>query len=100
MKSMKDMKTGKTGEYCPLPRALSSVPFESDHIVPRKHGGETVEENLALSRFCCSSFTGSLLTGRDRPIPELTAELGNRRGESPGRDSFPRACSRSGPQSG
>lgn len=38
-------------EYCQLPSALSLVPFEIDHVIPRKHGGETAAGNLALACF-------------------------------------------------
>ena len=42
---------GAACEYCQLPQASPSIPFEIDHIIARKHGGTTVAENLALSCF-------------------------------------------------
>jgi 5-methylcytosine-specific restriction endonuclease McrA len=42
-------------EYCPLPQSLSSIPFEIDPIIVRKHGGHTADETLALSCFHCNS---------------------------------------------
>jgi len=42
-------------EYCQLPAELSELPFEVDHITPRKHGGSTQLENLALACFYCNS---------------------------------------------
>jgi hypothetical protein len=34
-------------EYCRLPQRATHVPFETDHIISRKHGGRTVASNLA-----------------------------------------------------
>ena len=34
-------------EYCRLPQKATSVPFEIDHVISRKHGGRTVASNLA-----------------------------------------------------
>ncbi len=45
-------------EYCRLPEALSSIPFEFDHIIAIKHSGETESNNLALSCFYCNSSKG------------------------------------------
>jgi hypothetical protein len=41
-------------EYFRLPQSWSRVPFEFDHIIPRKHRGGTVAGNLALgcNRHC------------------------------------------------
>ena len=36
-------------EYCRLPQKGTSVPFEIDHIISRKHGGRTHAPNLALA---------------------------------------------------
>lgn len=35
-------------KYCRLPQAYSLLIFEIDHIIARKHGGRTVQNNLAL----------------------------------------------------
>ena len=40
-------------EYCLLPEKFSFFKFHIDHIISLKHGGETVEENLAYS---CSIY--------------------------------------------
>jgi hypothetical protein len=52
-------------EYCLLPSVLSLMPFEIDHIIPRKHGGATVEENLALACFYCNRYKGANIAGFD-----------------------------------
>jgi 5-methylcytosine-specific restriction endonuclease McrA len=52
-------------EYCQLPQAYSTLAFEIDHILARKHGGLTTPGNLALTCFYCNSFKGSNLAGID-----------------------------------
>jgi hypothetical protein len=52
-------------EYCRLPQPLSSIPFEIDHIISRKHHGTSAPENLALSYFYCNSYKGPNIAGRD-----------------------------------
>jgi len=59
-------------EYCRLPRQATSVPFEIDHIVARKHRGRTVASNLALSCWYCNSFKGSDIAGLDPATGKLT----------------------------
>jgi hypothetical protein len=52
-------------EYCHLPERWSSIPFEIDHIIARKHHGPTTEDNLAFSRFYCNSAKGTNIAGID-----------------------------------
>src|SRR3954453_5235996 len=59
-------------EYCRLPQTASSVPFEIDHIIARKHGGPTIASNLALSCWYCNSFKGSDIAGIDPKTRKLT----------------------------
>jgi hypothetical protein len=59
-------------EYCRLPPVHSLLTFEIDHVIPRKHGGQTRLSNLALSCFYCNSFKGSDLTGLDPKTGRLT----------------------------
>jgi 5-methylcytosine-specific restriction endonuclease McrA len=40
-------------EYCRLPQKATSVPFEVDHIISRKHGGRTIASNLAIACWYC-----------------------------------------------
>lgn len=58
-------------EYCLLPERAVFVPHEVDHIVARKHGGETVEENLCLSCVLCNKHKGSDLTSVDPSTGEI-----------------------------
>lgn len=52
-------------EYCRIPEVAVFVPHEIDHIIARKHGGETVESNLALSCTLCNKYKGSDLASID-----------------------------------
>ena len=52
-------------EYCLFPASHAWLPFQLDHIVAEKHGGQTVAENLALSCFYCNSFKGPNIAGID-----------------------------------
>jgi hypothetical protein len=59
-------------EYCLLAQEHSILTFEMDHIIPRKHGGQTRASNLALSCFYCNRFHGSDLAGLDPKTGKLT----------------------------
>src|SRR5947199_9400518 len=52
-------------EYCLLPEALASTPFQFDHIIAQSHGGGTVADNLAFACFPCNNFKGPNLAGVD-----------------------------------
>jgi HNH endonuclease len=52
-------------EYCQLSQAHSTLPFEIDHVIARKHGGRTIPSNLALSCFYCNSYKGPNIAGLD-----------------------------------
>ncbi len=45
-------------EYCLQPQIIAFHKHEPDHIVPRQHGGETHESNLALACFRCNRYKG------------------------------------------
>jgi len=52
-------------EYCLLPQALVSTPFQFDHIIAQSHGGQTTSDNLAFACFHCNNFKGPNLAGLD-----------------------------------
>jgi hypothetical protein len=52
-------------EYCQLPEALCSTPFEIDHIIAEQHGGKAVPGNLAFACFACNHHKGPNLGGID-----------------------------------
>jgi hypothetical protein len=57
-------------EYCRLSQKFDVLPFQVDHVIPRKHGGQTTVENLALSCLACNARKGPNLAGLD---PETNA---------------------------
>ncbi len=67
-------RAGGYCEYCRLHQDVSPYTHEVDHIVARKHGGQTVAENLALSCLACNRRKGSDLTTID-PITAVIVTL-------------------------
>jgi 5-methylcytosine-specific restriction endonuclease McrA len=59
-------------EYCRLHQNFSIYSHEVDHVVARKHGGQTRLENLALSCLPCNRYKGSDLTSIDPQTGEIT----------------------------
>ena len=51
-----------------MPQWALPLPFQIDHIIAEKHGGQTVEDNLALACPHCNRFKGPNIAGVD---PEL-----------------------------
>jgi hypothetical protein len=58
-------------EYCQLPQAYSLLTFEIDHVIAKKHGGETASENLCLACFYCNSFKGPNIASLDPQTGKL-----------------------------
>ncbi len=52
-------------EYCHLPQAGYEERFSIDHVRSRKHGGQDLADNLALSCLRCNLFKGTDLTAID-----------------------------------
>ena len=50
-------------EYCLFREEHSFNPFQVDHIIAAKHGGPTVEGNLAWSCFYCNTYKGPNVAG-------------------------------------
>jgi hypothetical protein len=46
-------------EYCQLPQSCQEATFHIDHIEPRRAGGQTTLENLALACVTCSLKKGA-----------------------------------------
>ena len=46
-------------EYCRRPEGDSFLRFQSDHIISRKHGGQTTLENLAHTCPVCNNNKGT-----------------------------------------
>ena len=65
-------------EYCLLPQAVALHQHEPDHIVPRQHGGETHESNLALACLRCNWYKGPNVGSFD-PLTGMLVPLFNPR---------------------
>jgi hypothetical protein len=52
-------------EYCKSPANISSQPFVIEHIIPKSKGGETTENNLALSCQGCNNHKYNKTSGID-----------------------------------
>jgi hypothetical protein len=59
-------------EYCLLPQAGQEATFHVDHIRPRREGGPTVAENLALACVSCSLRKGARTSATDPETREPT----------------------------
>ncbi len=55
-----------------MPPVAALVSPEVDHIVARKHGGETEADNLALACSLCNKYKGSDLTSIDPESGAIT----------------------------
>ncbi len=58
-------------EYCLIFETVTFAAHQIDHIIAEKHGGQTVEENLALSCALCNKYKGSDLTSIDPETGEI-----------------------------
>ena len=72
-----DRAQGKC-EYCLIHQDVSIYSHEVDHVIARKHAGQTVAENLALSCLSCNRHKGSDLATFD-PISNEIVPLFNPR---------------------
>jgi HNH endonuclease len=52
-------------EYCLFPQEFFITQFHIEHIIPLKHGGQTIDENLAFSCPVCNEYKGSDLGSLD-----------------------------------
>ncbi len=54
-----------------MPEFAHPIPFEIDHVIARKHEGQTVASNLALSCFNCNSYKGPNIAGVDHASGDI-----------------------------
>ncbi len=66
-------RAGGRREYCGVAQAVFPLPFQIDHIISEKHGGQTVERNLAFAFTHCNLYKGPNIAGRDSISGELTS---------------------------
>lgn len=72
-------RAGNRCEYCHLPERLTSLPFQLDHIIAEKHGGETSLDNLAYACLHCNTFKGPNIAGRDHETSQTVRLFDPRR---------------------
>lgn len=72
-------RAGDACDYCRIPQLFYPAPFQIDHIVARKHGGDSVSQNLALACLHCNGHKGSNIAGMDPKRKRLTAMFNPRR---------------------
>jgi len=60
-------------EYCLLNQTDADSPHQVDHLMPLKHSGQTVSENLALACQLCNRYKGSDLGAIDPASVRLVA---------------------------
>jgi hypothetical protein len=63
-------RAGQRCEYCRIAQAGQEATFHVDHVRPRRDGGPTLLDNLALSCVSCSLRKGA----RTRALDSVTGE--------------------------
>ena len=53
-----ELRAGHRCEYCLIPALLTYLSFHIDHIIPLKHDGPTVSQNLAFACNLCNQKKG------------------------------------------
>jgi len=72
--SLRDFARRRAGfrcEYCLTHEDDCTYPHEIDHIISRKHGGESQEENLPWACFVCNRLKGSDIASIDLDTGKL-----------------------------
>ena len=59
-------------EYCQIHQDHEPLSFHIEHIIPRRHGGKDVSNNLALACHHCNLSKGTNLSGLDPRNGKLT----------------------------
>lgn len=79
LRRLVEERAGGLCEYCRVPLEWEQSPPCVDHIIALKHGGPTVEENLALACYQCNGFKGDNIAGMDPATERLSALFHPRR---------------------
>jgi hypothetical protein len=58
-------------EYCKISEEVTFAKHQIDHVIAEKHGGLTIEENLALSCTLCNKHKGSDIASIDNETGEI-----------------------------
>jgi hypothetical protein len=68
-------------EYCHTPAEFLSLDLQVEHVIARQHGGNTIDDILAMACATCNLFKGPNLAGMDPVTGELTRLFNPRRDE-------------------
>jgi hypothetical protein len=74
------LRASQRCEYCLLPDSHTTAPHHVDHVRPIKHGGLTLETNLAYACFECNLYKGADIAAYD-PLDGLMTRLFNPRND-------------------
>lgn len=67
------IRAGHRCEYCGLHQQDSPLaPLQTEHVLPKKHGGADDRENLALACVDCNLHKGTNIAGFDPETGDLT----------------------------
>jgi HNH endonuclease len=69
-----EARAGGRCEYCLLHQSDAGLPHEVDHVISRKHGGPTQDENLAFACYLCNRYKGSDIASLD-PVTQALVRL-------------------------
>ena len=58
-------RAGRVCEYCQMSQEYDDLPIHIEHIIGRKHEGQTTARNLALAGFLCNNHKWPNIVGRD-----------------------------------
>jgi hypothetical protein len=72
-------RAGRRCEYCQVAQQFDRLPFQTDHIIARKHGGLTQPSNTCLACFACNHYKGPCIGGRDKVTKKLVPLFNPRR---------------------
>jgi len=65
-------RAGRRCEYCLIHEDDSFTPHQVDHIISRKHGGDSSLENLAFACIRCNAWKGSDIASMDSTKGKIT----------------------------
>src|SRR6266404_529596 len=66
-------------EYCQVPQQYDRLPFHIDHVLAKKHRGQTRASNLCLACFSCNNHKGPNVAGVDPDTNKVVQLLHPRR---------------------
>ena len=64
-------RAGAKCEYCHMPEGFTTLRFQQDHVIARKHRGAKILDNLAWSCADGNAYKGSDLSGLDPETGKL-----------------------------